>query len=284
MSSIGKVFIVINLVLAALFVGSAASLIQTGQDWRTKYETTDRDLKAQLATSESETAAAQDEVTQVTQQKDRIATEKSTLEADKAALEDELNTEREINADMRERLTSIDGKLGDLESTNRQQESRIATLNEQVGTLRGERDSALDARDAAEGARATAERSSETVSRERDELEVALGRANEKVASKDAKLAEVAKLYKVDLNNLNDQPDLSGRVTSVDSSLGTTVVVINLGKNDGVKPGHTFDVYDGGVYKGKIYVETVNSSQSAATISLVGDGTIGVDDAVVSRL
>jgi len=284
MSPIGKVFIVINLVLAALFVGSAASLIQTGQEWRTKYESTSTELTATIAEKDGEIAAAENETRQATSQKDRLASEKSTLEAEKAALEDELATEREQNADLRESLTSIDGKLGDLESTNRQQESRIADLNEQVGTLRGERDGALDERDSAEAARATAERTAETVSRERDELQIALGRANETISSKDAKLAEVARLYKVDLNNLNDQPDLSGRVTAVDSTHGTTVVVINLGKNDGVKPGHSFDVYNGGVYKGKIYVETVNSSQSAATISLVGEGEIGVDDAVVSRL
>ena len=97
-------------------------------------------------------------------------------------------------------------------------------------------------------------------------------------------LAAVASTYKIDLNNLNDQPELAGRVTAVDGSHGTTVVVINLGKNDGVKPGHTFDVYAGGVYKGKIYVETVNASQSAATIQMAGQGEIAAGDAVVTRL
>lgn len=284
MSPIGKVFTVVNLVLAALFVGSAAALIQTGQDWRVQYENKDQayqDLEASSAEALAEVELARNDAEAA---KNQFASDKAQLESDKAALEDELNTQREQNADLRERLTSIDGKLGDLESTNRAQQSQITSLTDDAVALRSERDEALDARDEADAARAGAERNATSFERERDELQIALGRANEAVASKEAQLAAVASQYKIDLNNLNDQPELAGRVTAVDSTHGTTVVVINLGKNDGVKPGHTFDVYAGGEYKGKIYVETVNASQSAATIQMAGVGEIAVNDAVVTRL
>lgn len=284
MSPIGKVFTVVNLVLAALFVGSAAALIQTGQDWRVQYETKASDFTALQTSSREAQDLLEKEKSTITAQKDTFAAEKTQLESDKAALEDELNTQREQNADLRERLTSIDGKLGDLESTNRSQLSQITAANDLANTLRSERDDALDERDKAEASRASAERNATAFERERDELQIALGRANEAVASKSAQLAAVASQYKIDLNNLNDQPELAGRVTAVDSTHGTTVVVINLGKNDGVKPGHTFDVYAGGEYKGKIYVETVNASQSAATIQMDGVGEIAVNDAVVTRL
>ena len=284
MSPIGKVFTVVNLVLAALFVGSAAALIQTGQDWRVQFETKASEFTALETSSRQAQDLLETEKSQIVQEKDRFASDKAQLESDKAALEDELNTQREQNAGLRERLTSIDGKLGDLESTNRSQQSQITSLNETATTLRSERDDALDTRDEAEASRATAERNATSFERERDELQIALGRANEAVASKSAQLAAVASKFKIDLNDLNDQPELAGRVTAVDSTHGTTVVVINLGKNDGVKPGHTFDVYAGGEYKGKIYVETVNASQSAATIQMAGPGEIAVNDAVVTRL
>jgi len=38
MSTVGKVFVVLNLALAALFVGAAASLIGTSQEFRSKYD------------------------------------------------------------------------------------------------------------------------------------------------------------------------------------------------------------------------------------------------------
>ncbi|MAW61254.1 MAG: hypothetical protein CMJ94_10515 [Planctomycetes bacterium] len=284
MSPIGKVFTVINLALAALFVGSAAALINTGQEYRTQLEAKTQQYDELVTTSAATEATLTAEKNAITAEKDRFASEKASLESQKAALEDELNTEREQNADLRERLTSIDGKLGDLEGTNRQQLAQINDLTENANNLRTERDDALDARDEAESARADAERNATAFERERDELQIALGRANEEIQSKEAVLAAVASTYKIDLNNLNDQPELAGRVTAVDGSHGTTVVVINLGKNDGVKPGHTFDVYAGGVYKGKIYVETVNASQSAATIQMAGQGEIAAGDAVVTRL
>ncbi|NQU48032.1 MAG: hypothetical protein HQ519_05250 [Planctomycetes bacterium] len=284
MSPIGKVFIVLNLVLSAIFVGAAATLIQTGSEYRVTAESLQTQLDDANKVSETTIGELRTANTALAGEKDRVAADKAQLVSEKSALEDELKTEREQNADLRERLTSIDGKLGDLGSTNRQQESRIAELNLQATNLRSERDGALDERDGAVAEREGAVRIADAVTRERDELQIALGRSRELAESKDAKLQEVAKLYKIDLNNLNDQPDLSGRVTNVDSTHGTTVVVVNLGKNDGVKPGHTFDVYNGKVYKGKIHVETVNTHQCAATISMAGKGDITAGDAVVTRL
>jgi multidrug efflux pump subunit AcrA (membrane-fusion protein) len=284
MSPIGKVFIVLNLVLSAIFVGAAATLIETGSNYRVEAESLQTQLTDAKNSADKTIGELETEKQNLGSEKDRLASDKAQLQSDKSALEDELKTEREQNADLRERLTSIDGKLGDLGSTNRQQESRIAELNQQATGLRSERDEALDARDSAEQERQDAVRTADAVSRERDELTIALGRSKDLAESKDAKLQEVAKLYKIDLNNLNDQPDLSGRVTTVDNTHGTTVVVVNLGKADGVKPGHTFDVYNGSLYKGKVHVETVNTHQCAATISMAGEGEIAAGDAVVTRL
>jgi hypothetical protein len=284
MSPIGKVFIVLNLVLSAIFVGAAATLIQTGSEYRVQAEQLAVDLDAQKTASDKDIGELQTMNTSLSGEKDRLAADKATLQSEKSALEEELKTEQGQNADLRERLTSIDGKLGDLGSTNRQQGSRIAELNQQSNNLRSERDDALDQRDSAQAERSEAVRIADDVSRQRDELQIALGRSRDNAESKDAKLKEIAKLHKIDLNNINDQPELSGRVTQIDSTHGTTVVVVNLGKNDGVKPGHTFDVYDGETYKGKIHVETVNTHQCAATISMAGTGDIAAGDAVVTRL
>ena len=60
--------------------------------------------------------------------------------------------------------------------------------------------------------------------------------------------------------------------------------MINLGSQDQVKPGYTFDVYRGATYKGRIYVETVNIHQAAATVQMTGNAPIAAGDAVVTRL
>lgn len=284
MSPIGKVFIVLNLALAAMFVGGAAALINTGQDYRREAERLDGELTAANSAHVTEVSGLNSRLNQVTGEKDRLADAKTNLEGDKTALEAELKTEQEQNADLRERLTSIDGKLGDLESTNRQQETRIADLSGENRTLRGERDTALDERDAAFAERTEAVTNADSLTRERDELTIALGGANETISTKEAQLAQIVKLYKIDLSNISAQPDINGRVTSVDANHGTLVVVINRGTNDGVMAGHTFDVYNGGVYKGQIYIETVNSNQAAATLARAGNAPVAAGDTFTTSL
>ena len=283
MSPIGKVFLVLNLALAGLFVGSAASLVGASESYRLQSE----DLQVQLTTAKAdaskEASGLQAQLTNAEGAKDRLAASKAQVESDRDALAEDLKTEQSQNSDLRERLSGIEGKLGDLESTNRSNTTRIAELNTEARNLRDERDGAVDDREGALKAKASAERGNDQAQRQSTELSIALGREKDRANSAEAKLAEVAKLYKVDLNTLNAQPDMAGVVLDA-SYEGTPVVVINLGTQDQVKPGFTFDVYNGATYKGRIYVETVNTHQAAATVQMAGNARIAAGDAVVTRL
>ena len=283
MSPIGKVFLVLNLALAALFVGSAASLVGTSESFRTQAEDLQAQLDAKIVDTDQQIIELQSQLTNAEGAKDRLAAAKAQVESDRDALAEDLKTEQNQNGDLRERLAGIDGKLGDLESTNRTNTARIGELNKEGRNLRTDRDDAIDNRDSALKAKSSAERSKDDALRTNDELSIALGREIGRANTAEAKLAEVAKLYKVDLKSLNAQPDLSGVVLDATYN-GTPVVVINLGSQDRVKPGYTFDVYNGAVYKGRIYVETVNTHQAAATIQMNGNAQISAGDAVVTRL
>jgi predicted RNase H-like nuclease (RuvC/YqgF family) len=283
MSPIGKVFLVLNLALAGLFVGSAASLVGASESYRVQAE----DIQVQLTTAQADASTEASELraqlTNAEGAKDRLAASKAQVESDRDALSEELKTEQTQNSDLRERLSGSEGKLGDLESTNRSNSARIVEISTESRNLRNERDDAIDSRDSALKSKASAERGNDKAQRQANELSIALGREKDRANSAEAKLSEVAKLYKVDLNTLNAQPDLAGVV--LDASYdGTPVVVINMGSQDQVKPGFTFDVYNGATYKGRIYVETVNTHQAAATVQMVGNAPIAAGDAVVTRL
>ena len=109
MSTIGKFFVVLNLALAGLFVGSAASLIGKSDSYRVKYE---NEMQAK-ADMESEKDAVIGELTANLQQsqseRGRLNSDNSDLTADKTALQEELDTERQQNTDLRESLLSMDG-------------------------------------------------------------------------------------------------------------------------------------------------------------------------------
>ena len=283
MSPIGKVFLVRNLALASLFVGSAASLVGASESYRLQSEDLQVQLTAAKADASMEASELQAQLTNAEGAKDRLAASKAQVESDRDALAEDLKTEQSQNSDLRERLSGIEGKLGDLESTNRSNTTRIAELNTEARNLRDERDGAVDDREDALKAKASAERGNDQAQRQSTELSIALGREKDRASSAEAKLAEVAKLYKVDLNTLNAQPDMAGVVLDA-SYEGTPVVVINLGTQDQVKPGFTFDVYNGATYKGRIYIETVNTHQAAATVQMVGNARIAAGDTVVTRL
>jgi hypothetical protein len=283
MSTIGKFFVVLNLALAGLFVGSAASLIGKSDSYRVKYE---NEMQAK-ADMESEKDAVIGELTANLQQsqseRGRLNSDNSDLTADKTALQEELDTERQQNTDLRESLLSMDGRLSDLEGTNGQLNNELSALRRQYETVRSERDDALDSRDSANSTANDAVASANLANGQAEDLRLELAREMERANQAEAQLATVVSLYGIDLNTIGAQPHMEGVVTSVTSANGATYVVINLGKKDKVQPGFTYDVFNGSVYKGRIFVHTVNESKSAATVDM-SNAPISEGDRVVTRL
>ena len=284
MSTIGKFFVVLNLALSALFVGAAASLIGHSEDYRVQFEAskaenvslqeasaaTEGDLNAQLRTANSVSS--------------QLRNDNSTLTADKTALTESLESERQQNSDLTASLQVIEGKLGDLEGTNGQQSTQLEGLHRQFEAVRQERDDALDARDAALATANTAEDSANMANGAASDLQIKLDREVERSSAAEAKLATVVSLYKVDLESIGAQPQMDGSVLSVETVDNTTYVVVNLGKDNNVQPGYTYDVFNGSTYKGRIYVHSVNQTKSAATVVLDGNGAINAGDRVTTRL
>jgi predicted nucleic acid-binding Zn-ribbon protein len=270
MSTIGKFFVVLNLVLAGLFVGSAAALIGEADSFRQQYEaeqTAKNDLQASM---DEEVGRLQSLNNQAQSEVARLQGDNSTLNAEKTALTESLETERQQNGDLRESLQTIEGKLGDLEGTNRDQANQLDNLRRQYDTVRQERDDAEDSANMANG-RAS-------------DLELELARALDRAEQSEAQLGTVVALYDVDLASISAQPQMEGSVLSVDYVDGNAYVVINLGRKDGVQRGYSYDVYNGATYKGRIQVQTVNDSKSAATVSLAGSAQIAAGDRIVTRL
>ncbi|MCP4094565.1 MAG: hypothetical protein GY747_14100 [Planctomycetes bacterium] len=262
----------------------SASLIGESDSYRKQYET-EVQAKADLETSlseEKEKMASQRD--QAVLESQRLLADNSNLNAEKTALTESLETERQQNADQRESLTGIEGKLSDLEGTNGQLASDLDSVRNQYEKVREERDDALDARDAANSTANSATDSMNMAEGRATDLALQLARSEERAAVAEAKLQTVVSLYKVDLQSIGAQPQMEGSVLSVDTVEGTTYVVINLGKHDSVQPGFTYDVYNGSTYKGQIYVQTVNESKSAATLEMAGNGMIASGDRVTTRL
>lgn len=284
MSTIGKFFVVLNLALSALFVGAAASLIGHSEEYRGKYEAEQQVVADLEASSAAEVSDLTVQLRTANSTSSQLRNDNSTLTAGKTALTESLESERQQNSDLRESLQVINGKLGDLEGTNGQQSTQLEGLHRQFEAVRQERDDALDARDAALATANTAENSANMANGASHDLQIKLEREMERSSAAEAKLATVVSLYKVDIEQIGAQPQMDGSVLSVETVDNTTYVVVNLGKDNDVQPGYTYDVFNGSTYKGRIYVHSVNQTKSAATVVLDGNGAITAGDRVTTRL
>ena len=285
MSTAGKLFIVINLVLAALFVGSAASLIGTSDQYRSMYESE----KAAHATAQAELEAKVANLSREVQTQSGLAqTANNLLSAERAkvtALENDIQDEQRRNTDLNESVGGIESRLGDLESTNRQHANRIAELENENRSLREERDSALDERDSALAARPAAEEAKRSAEGAAAQLRKELAFAKDRGDEAEAKLASVVRMSGIDPSAVEGiQPDMEGVVLSTSYDQAPALVQINLGNGAKVLRGYSFDVYSGQSYKGKIKVEIVRANSSTCTVSLAGDAKIEAGDRIATNL
>ncbi|MCH2111808.1 MAG: hypothetical protein MK213_03035, partial [Planctomycetes bacterium] len=258
--------------------------IGTSQEYRSKFDSEVAAHAADNSAKDLEIGDLKGQLDELTRQNQSKADQIKQKDASQAALSSDLETERQQNADMREDLGSIDSKLGDLEQNNQAMANRAAELERDNQSLRSERDDALDARDAATAAETAADeraRSAEGVS---SDLRLQLARSVDRAESAEANLAAVARKYNLDINKIGGQPDMDGVVLSASYDDNPAIVMINLGSSNKVRPGFTFDVYNGAKYKGRIRVEVVNSNNSSCTVDLPGDAQIGAGDRISTNL
>jgi len=284
MSTIGKFFVVLNLALAALFVGVSASLIGSAESYRKQYEDADVNHVAALAAKDKALAASDTEKKQARDEVSRLLAANSSLTAERTALTERLETESQSNAELTAKLTGIEGKLGDLESTNRAQAGQLETLRQTANQMRDERDAAAKARDAAQSASTQAQEQAKLAQGKVQDLTVQLAQTAKRAEQAETERDTVVKATGADVQALGNQPAMEGTVLTVDYAGKSTYIVIDLGKKDNVQVGYTYDVFNGSTYKGKIRVETVNQSKSGASVMLAGSAPIAAGDRVATRL
>jgi hypothetical protein len=283
MSTIGKFFIVLNLALAGLFVGSAASLINKSDSYRVQLEAKASEMEAMKEDKDAKISEMTSNLRQSQEERNNLNHQNGQLGANLDAEEQRGLTQKQKNDNLEGQLQSIAGKLNDLNQTNGDLNSELSGLRRQFESVRIERDSALEASDAAASTAKSAVEEANFATGEASDLRLELARETERANQTAAQLATAVSLYSIDVSTIGAQPAMEGTVTSVSEAGGATYVVIDLGRNASVRPGYTYDVFNGSVYKGRISVLTVNESKSAATVAMY-NAPIAAGDRVVTRL
>lgn len=274
MSPIGRIFVVINLVLAGLFLGSAATNLASAQKYRSFFDqevaakkALEAELTANIESLRAEKIAAENIRNDIKNQKDALDAQKTALEQDIQEKTDELNV-------LKSNVGNIDSALADMAKQLEDQSSQVKQANdERVAAVEARRD-AEEARDEAIQAKASAEDQSNDYEKQIAQLRTELNTTRNELRDANTLIDVAVATTGVTRDALGGAaPLIEGAVLQVATDVKPGLVHINRGSADDVKTGYVFDIYSSGVYKGRARVELVNSNSCTARIMNVVEGT-----------
>jgi hypothetical protein len=268
MSSIGKIFVVGNLVLSLLVLGAAGALLKQTEVTKTRVA----ELESQLADSKQALAEANSAFTErervINLDKQRLQEDKDDLVVARQNADRNVARLEADNQQLRDDVTKINSKLDSLESSYSGTLQRSQELTDLNATLRTEAMEAKDAQRKAElaqrGMTDQLAASGRQATELKDELNAVTAKANDA-----AKLLQVAVASGFDPTTIVAMPRIEANVADVDEQYG--FVVLDKGANDKVEKGFTFDVHRGGTYLGRVRVDMVYANYATATIQFLGE-------------
>ena len=270
MSGIGKTFIVLNLVFSLVIVGAAAVYLAETDNFKEKY---DAQVKLHDEATEEWKLEKNDFEASVKNLNDDNGVKQRKIEdlgIRTSDLESQLNSEKVSSQQLRDDVTKINNKLGDLQSTINDLTSRNNDLADQNATLRNEKlDAVENERKAIEDkARLEGEvaRLQETI----NGLEERITEAEKEKEDLTNKL-ETARASGFDISKIVAHPEISAYVEAVDAE--KEFVILSVGSDDKVKKGYVFTIYREDTYLGEVQVNDLYPDHCAACFKVQAPGT-----------
>jgi hypothetical protein len=280
MSTIAKVFVVLNFLLAAVFLGSAASILGHSDNWKRRFN--------------EETAKQQAEITRlnglITEKDGMIGTlqrDKGVAETERTKARQEADTLKTQNDSLRENFDKTVASLGNATRAVAIAQASAANERALIETVNKDRDQLQKDLAAANEQRLNAVRM-------QNQLEIDLTNIQQSTKTTEQKLAETAEAlraarFEVEAWNREHpgagpgtiQPSQRAKVLTSDPA--TNIVVISLGSEDGVQKGYRFTVSRGSRFIGTIEITDVNAKLSAGKVVLAGGGPVMPNDDVASK-
>jgi flagellar capping protein FliD len=251
--------------LALFLVGSMASILSNGEDWRKKCMTAEEKAKTDLATEK-------DRYSKLDGTRQTLESSVRSLENQKSDLDSQLQTQkatadqfRNDNNQLRNSvdaintsLKAVQGELGDTQTRNKELLASNETLKKETADAKKAQMDAEDDRARIEG---DLKRATDDVAEKERQLKIVSDERDNKAAMLDA----LVKLG-VDVPGLigNNVPLIEGKVSDV----GPNFVVLSVGENESVKVGYAFDIYRGSDYIGRVIVDMVRPDTSTARVTM----------------
>ena len=269
MSNILKVFVVLNFVLAVVFVATSATLLGKADNWMGKYQELEKTSNKQVA--------------DLTEQ---LGASKALVNTKEQARQDAVS----VRADLEGNLQSTSERLIEQKRTNEKLGNTLAELKDQMKTLTANLKQAQTDRETYEKRATTADESArgavaakETAENEARRQEAVIAQMKEEAAQFERDLNETRKqlshtqnLVKVaqskgfDIADAIITPSIEAVVQKVNGEL--KYVMLSVGADDKVVKGFRFVVSRNGRYVGDVQVDYVYPKACAASFVRMAPG------------
>jgi archaellum component FlaC len=266
MSTVAKILIVVNLVLAGAFLASASSFLGAEDQWRHEHDQVkvrlegerdketekleqERSANATLTSRLTETSSllsqAREQATQFRTQSEVLATELAQTSAQLGAATNALNAAQATIRHVNDLLTAVQSERNTLADTARNaQEQRDAAMR-QVNDLQIQNEGLLETK---------------------QQLESSITSLENKVRGLELTVSTIGRRFPEAAGDLAlEQPALPpGQVLDADNQAG--IAIISYGKEDGIRAGHRFVVFRGSDYVSTLVITDTEARQSAGRI------------------
>lgn len=269
MSQIARVFVVLNLVIAAGFLFAAGTFLGVKADY-IKQLTDEKELRTKDNDAKERTITQlRAQVEDLTQQNNALKEAKSQQET--AAAERKARVEA-LEAEASTKNTQIAGLTADVASLTdavKRHEDAVRKTNEKnlelVASVAAAQKAEQEAKAAETSAKATiVERDNTIASNERD-----IKKLTDLNHEKDL-VIDWAREHGLDITKAVKMEPVEARVIGVD--MGLKLVQFNVGANQKVAKGYTIDVVRGTTYVGRVRIDQVYGDSCAGQIMFAKEG------------
>jgi predicted nuclease with TOPRIM domain len=282
MSVVAKILVVINLLLAFVFLGAASTFLGEKETWKIRHEKDTADLRKQIddlnvnLSKAVEDRNGQREIASVFQ------VENTELKAQLEAKEAEATNISETHDKLLASYDRISRTATDLQQTIDQLNSDKNSLINEKDEALGEKRSAIDEANTAVTEQKRLEREILNLQDQLAQVEKDMNALGEKLESTNLVVAQYVDKFGI-LAETEGVPLVRANVLGVNNDLN--IVLLSVGRDDKVKPGFEFTIYRGNEYVGTVLIDKVDKDHcSGSSKKEIERLNIAVGDKATTRL
>ncbi len=283
MSTVAKIFVVLNLALAVAFLGASATFLGYLDSYKTKYE---GEQTSHDATKKAAKMAADEAIAKLTDVQTKLNAANTDLTAANnysTALKGAYAQLTEAYGILNASLSKANSALDVAQKTIQSGRDLADELTKSRETLKGALDLANDEKTAAIRMQAQLQANLDDAQTQVKDLQAKLADAQTTLQRRDFELETIKRRIPgvTDMVGVA-QPAHSGKILNVDND--ANIVVISLGSEDGVKVGYMDTVSRGSHYVGQIEITNASTKMSTGrSLKKLEKSSISVGDEVTGK-